>query len=121
MKLADAVVVPTVISVDSATRMLETLDLFEGGDPVGKVPHRPELMDRLTVVILDDGRETRPEAIEVLRRTLTEADVNFVEVPYDKHIAEGLQIEWDKLSDATREKFLELVTQVLDSMQRMGH
>lgn len=121
VKLADAVVVPTVISVDSATRMLETLDLFEGGDPVGKVPHRPELMDRLTVVILDDGRETRPEAIEVLRRTLTEADVNFVEVPYDKHIAEGLQIEWDKLSDATREKFLELVTQVLDSMQRMGH
>ena len=120
VKLADAVVVPTVISVDSATRMLETIELFESGDPVGKVAHRPELLDKLTVVITDDGRSNRPEAVDVLRSSLEAAEIAYVEVPYDKHIAEGLAIEWDKLSEASRERWLEVAAQVLDTVQDTG-
>lgn len=115
--VADAVVIPTVVSVDSATRMLETLELFEQGDPVGKVPHRPELLDRVRVVITHDGRDERPNAVEHLKGALDDAEVKYVEVPFDKHIAEGLAIEWDELSPASKDAWREAATVVLESVQ----
>lgn len=114
VELADAVVVPTVISVDSATRMLETIELFEKGDPVGKVPHRPELLKKLIVVITDDGRDTYPGALQVMRDTLDVASIPFVEVPYDKHIAEGMVIEWSKLSDVSHDAWCNVGASVLE-------
>ena len=112
VSVADAVVVPTVISVDSATRMLETLELFEKGDTFGKVEHRPELLSRLVVVITDDGRENRPEAIEVLRNALNAMRVLYVEVPFDKHIAEGVAIEWSSLSPESRDAWRQVAMTV---------
>lgn len=116
MRIVDAVVIPTVVSFDSASAMLDMLDMLYSGDTEKLVPFRPELYPRVTVVLTHDGGSEQPGAADAVKAVLNDAKVKWLEVPYDKHIREGRAIEWEKLSHESQEAWREVAARVMKSI-----
>lgn len=121
LNLADVVVIPTVVSVDSAARMLKTIELLRKPDPVGKIPFRPELSQRVVVVITHSIKDVDPYAVQFIADAINELGVPFLQVPYDQHIRDGLAIEWDKLSAASRQAWSDVAVQVMATVQSVDN
>lgn len=116
MRIVDAIVIPTVVSFDSASAMLDMLDMLDKGDTEMLVPFRKELYARTTVVLTHDGGSEQPGSADAVKAVLDDAEVAWLEVPYDKHIREGRAIEWEKLSPESREAWRNVAARVMKSI-----
>lgn len=102
LQSADVLVIPTTVSLDSISAVLETLDFVDKEDPSHLIPYRPDLWDRTVVVVTHDGRREDPEVSAKVVKVLEDQGITVVEVPYDEHLAEGRTISWASLSDESR-------------------
>jgi len=105
---ADVLVIPTTVSLDSVSAVLETLDFIDKKDPSKLIPHRPELWERTIVVVTHDGRREDPEVSANVVEALRGVGIVVVEVPFDDHLAEGRTIRWGSLSDESRTAWSDL-------------
>lgn len=109
LDLADQVVVVCGPSVDEAQSASATLDYLES--------HRWGNLAENAVVVMTkvpDAKTLKRSAVD-----LNEIEAHFktrvrhtLRIPYDPHIAEGGQMELDKLAPTTRRAFLELAAMV---------
>ncbi|NYI42888.1 MinD/ParA family ATP-binding protein [Demequina lutea] len=99
---ADVLVIPTAMSFDSVSAVIETLDFIDNKDKSGLIPYRPDLWDRTIVVVSPDGRVEDPEVSAKVVEVLRKQGITVVRVPYDDHLAEGRTISWNLLSDESR-------------------
>jgi MinD-like ATPase involved in chromosome partitioning or flagellar assembly len=99
---ADVLVIPTAMSFDSVSAVIETLDFIDNKDESGLIPYRPDLWDRTIVVVSPDGRVEDPEVSAKVVEVLRKQGITVVRVPYDDHLAEGRTISWNLLSDESR-------------------
>ncbi|MGC4174338.1 hypothetical protein [Demequina sp.] len=116
LELADAVVIPMTVNVDAVMKLFDTLNLFTEPDPLRKVPFRRDLYKRVTVVISHDSEDEPEGIVDKTKAALEVAKVPFVEIPFDKHIRQGLAIEWSKLQEPTREAYRRLGARVMESV-----
>ncbi|WP_084156960.1 MinD/ParA family ATP-binding protein [Haematomicrobium sanguinis] len=106
---ANAVVLVSGGSVDEARLASETLSWLEAHG-------RRDLVEKATVVInMGAGHGTLVNISEIERHFKSRVK-NVVQIPYDKHLAEGAQIDVDKLAPQTRVAAMDLAALVVDEL-----
>lgn len=103
LEKADALIIPTTLSMDSARAVSSIMDFLETRDP--NIPYRPELWERTVVVITHDGRRDNPRLAAGMADRVRAAGMRVAEIPFDDHIAEGEEITYARLAEATRDAY----------------
>lgn len=118
--LADLVVLPITVNIDAAVRMLQIAEILEKGDPVGRMPHRPELFSRTVVVLSLSEPEVDPSALEAVTSAIEALQIPWHVVPYDPHIKNSVALEWERMTDATREAWSQVAATVMQLAQTVS-
>ncbi|MBT0772851.1 hypothetical protein KIH74_28170 [Kineosporia sp. J2-2] len=97
LRIADAVLIPCLVSVDALAGVEQTLRLIESAS--GPV----DLRERVVVVLGHDGGPEEPGTAEAVRRRLGELrTAAVIEVPFDPLIRRGGEISLSALSEESR-------------------
>lgn len=114
--LTDVVVIPSVISFDALRGALDMIEAVTERDKHRMIPYRPELGSRILCVLTHDGGDEHADAFKTAVAILEEADVPWVEVPFDPHIREGQVITYSKLSDESKDAWREVAARVTEML-----
>ncbi len=110
LEKADAVVLVSGGSVDEARLASETLSWLEAHG-------RHDLVASAIVVInLSSGNGTQVNVTEIEEHFRSRVST-VVRIPYDRHLAEGSQVDLARLKPATRDAVVELAALVVDELQ----
>ncbi len=103
---ADALVVVGSVAIDSARSALATMDWLR---------HRgySHLTSSTTVALNTVWSDHAPVDLNHLRRHFDNRVEHVVHIPYDDHLAEGVEIRLDRLSRATRYAYQDLASAVM--------
>jgi MinD-like ATPase involved in chromosome partitioning or flagellar assembly len=112
LEKADALIIPTTLSMDSARAVSNIMDFLETRDE--DIPFRPELWERTVVVITHDGRRDNPRLAAGMAERVRAAGMRVVEIPFDDHIAQGEEIVYARLAESTREAYREVALQLAE-------
>lgn len=109
LEKADSVVLVSGGSVDEARLASETLSWLEAHG-------RQDLLARAIVVInLSSGGGAQVDIAQIEQHFRSRVNT-VVRIPYDRHLAEGSQVDLAKLSPATRRAVTELAALVVDQL-----
>ncbi|TIH33784.1 MinD/ParA family ATP-binding protein [Subtercola vilae] len=116
LELTDALVVPTIASVDSLFGVLNLLDV------VRRYGH-PELADTATILFMHNGSREDPHVDQKLRAlTLRgETERTLFDIPFDPHIAAGGEMTLAKLSAPSRRAWTRASARIVQVLKANVH
>lgn len=110
LEKADAVVLVSGASVDEARLASETLSWLEAHG-------RTDLAQNAIVVINQSAGHGHGVKVEEIETHFRSRVATVVRLPHDPHLAEGSQVELDRLKPATRDAVMELAALVVDELK----
>lgn len=120
LETTDAVVIPTIVGIESAIAMIQALDQYLKPNPKRDYPYRPDLMSR-TVIVLTHDREPADEPktwYESIKATIEGLKLKWVEVPYDDHLRTSATFTWDRLSRESKKAWLKVAATVTEVLEK---
>jgi MinD-like ATPase involved in chromosome partitioning or flagellar assembly len=105
---ADVLVICTLNKEDAAKTAAATIDTLEAQGYGDKVAN--------AVVVISEPQTPNPERKARIKALFGDLVREVVEVPFDKHLDEGEEIEWHNLSPQTQEAFLHVTAAITDGL-----
>lgn len=105
---ADVLVICTLNKEDAAKTAAATIDTLEEQGYGDKVAN--------AVVVISEPQTPNPERKARIKALFGDLVREVVEVPFDKHLDEGEEIEWHNLSPQTQEAFLHVTAAITDGL-----